>query len=218
MQYLSELQKAYDLPVQSHLSENVGEIAWVKELCPWSENYGAAYDYFDLFGRGVPTIMAHCVHSSEEERRSMLANGVFIAHCPQSNTNLSSGIAPVRTLLEEGQKIGLGSDIAGGASLSIFRAMTDAIQMSKMRWRLVSEAEKPITVEEAFYMGTKGGGAFFGQVGSFEPGYEADILVLDESKIPYLQKLTIRDRLERFLYLSGDEGVKEKYVAGVRLF
>nr|WP_330413414.1 amidohydrolase family protein [Coprococcus sp. AF21-14LB] len=148
----------------------------------------------------------------------MLNNGVFIAHCPQSNTNLSSGIAPVRVYLEENHRIGLGSDIAGGASLSIFRAMTDAIQMSKMRWRLVNEEEKPVTVEEAFFMGTKGGGAFFGNVGSFEPGYEADILVLDESRIPSVQKLTVRDRLERFLYLCTDADVKEKYVAGEKLF
>lgn len=218
MEQLSEIQKQYQLPMQSHLSENIGEIAWVKELCPWSESYGEAYEHFGLFGKEVPTIMAHCVHSTKEEREKMLNNGVFIAHCPQSNTNLSSGIAPVRVYLEENHRIGLGSDIAGGASLSIFRAMTDAIQMSKMRWRLVNEEEKPVTVEEAFFMGTKGGGAFFGNVGSFEPGYEADILVLDESRIPSVQKLTVRDRLERFLYLCTDADVKEKYVAGEKLF
>lgn len=218
MEQLSEIQKQYQLPMQSHLSENIGEIAWVKELCPWSESYGEAYEHFDLFGKEVPTIMAHCVHSTKEEREKMLKNGVFIAHCPQSNTNLSSGIAPVRVYLDENHQIGLGSDIAGGASLSIFRAMTDAIQMSKMRWRLVNEEEKPVTVEEAFFMGTKGGGAFFGKVGSFESGYEADILVLDESRIPSVRKLTVRDRLERFLYLCTDADVKEKYVAGERLF
>ena len=94
MEQLSEIQKQYQLPMQSHLSENIGEIAWVKELCPWSESYGEAYEHFGLFGKEVPTIMAHCVHSTKKEREKMLNNGVFIAHCPQSNTNLSSGIAP----------------------------------------------------------------------------------------------------------------------------
>nr|WP_330413415.1 amidohydrolase family protein [Coprococcus sp. AF21-14LB] len=62
MEQLSEIQKQYQLPMQSHLSENIGEIAWVKELCPWSESYGEAYEHFGLFGKEVPTIMAHCVH------------------------------------------------------------------------------------------------------------------------------------------------------------
>lgn len=218
MERLGEIQKEYQLPVQSHLSENLGEIQWVQELCPWSAFYGDAYDHFGLFGNGVPTIMAHCVHSSGEERRRMLENGVFIAHCPQSNVNLASGIAPIRIYLDEDQKVGLGSDIAGGASMSIFRAMTDAIQVSKLRWRLVNEAEKPITVAEAFYMGTKGGGAFFGKAGSFEAGYEADILVLDESRLPHPQEIDVRDRLERMLYLADDNCVEHKYVRGEMLF
>ena len=143
---------------------------------------------------------------------------MYIAHCPQSNENLTSGAAPVRLYLDENMRIGLGSDVAGGASLSIFRAMTDAIQVSKLRYRLLSEQLKPVTMEEAFFMGTKGGGSFFGNVGSFEEGYECDVLVLDESRIPHPQELTPRERLERFLYLSGDDGVEHKYVKGSKLF
>ena len=102
--------------------------------------------------------------------------------------------------------------------MSIFRAMTDAIQVSKLRFRLLGNQLKPITMEEAFFMGTKGGGSFFGKVGSFEEGYEGDLLVLDESKIPHPQELNLKDRLERFLYLSGDEGVVHKYISGRKLF
>lgn len=80
----------------------------------------------------------------------MKERGTFIAHCPQSNTNLSSGIAPVRRFIDEGISVGLGSDVAGGACTGIFRAMADAIQVSKLRWRLVDESQKPLTVEEAF--------------------------------------------------------------------
>ena len=97
----------------------------------------------------------------------MKKRGVFVAHCPQSNTNLSSGIAPVRRYLEEDLHIGLGTDIAGGHSLSMLRAIADAIQVSKLRWRLVDDFLKPLSLEEAFYMATMGGGAFFGKVGTF---------------------------------------------------
>ena len=87
----------------------------------------------------------------------MKKQGVYIAHCPQSNTNLSSGISPARRYLDEGLHIGLGSDIAGGTSVSILRAMADAVQCSKLRWRLVDSEAKPLTFPEVFYMGTLGG-------------------------------------------------------------
>ncbi len=87
MERLKMMQMRYELPVQSHLSENPGEISWVKELCPWSEFYGDAYDRFGLFGSDCPTIMAHCVYSDEKEIARMKENGVYIAHCPESNMN-----------------------------------------------------------------------------------------------------------------------------------
>ena len=76
MEELKKIQMEYDLPVQSHLSENQGEIAWVKELCPWSEFYGDAYDHFGLFGGGVDTVMAHCVWPPEAEIARMKERGV----------------------------------------------------------------------------------------------------------------------------------------------
>lgn len=218
MERLAAIQKEYNLPVQSHLSENHGEISWVQELVPESRFYGDAYDRVGLFGGNVPTIMAHCVHSGEEETDLMKKRGVYIAHCPQSNTNLMSGIAPVRTYLEKEIPMGLGSDVAGGAVLSIFRAMADAIQVSKLRAVLVDHNLKPLTMAEAFFLGTKGGGSFFGKVGSFDAGYECDALVLDEGKIPYPQELTIEERLERFIYLSGNDDILHKFVKGRRLF
>ena len=218
MERLAAIQKEYNLPVQSHLSENHGEISWVQELVPESRFYGDAYDRVGLFGGNVPTIMAHCVHSGEEETELMKKRGVYIAHCPQSNTNLMSGIAPVRTYLQKEIPMGLGSDVAGGAVLSIFRAMADAIQVSKLRAVLVDHNLKPLTMAEAFFLGTKGGGSFFGKVGSFDAGYECDALVLDEGKIPYPQELTIEERLERFIYLSGNDDILHKFVKGRRLF
>lgn len=218
MTRLAGIQKAYGLPVQSHLSENPEEIAWVQELVPSSASYGDAYDQFGLFGGDVPTIMAHCVHCPEDEAALLKKRGVYIAHCPQSNANLTSGAAPVRAFLDQDQKMGLGSDIAGGTSLSIFRAMAEAIQVSKLRARFTGDGSRPLTMEEAFFLGTKGGGSFFGKAGSFEEGYECDILVLDESRIPHPQKLSLKERLERYIYLSGEDWILHKYVKGAKLF
>ena len=143
--------------------------------------------------------------------------GVYIAHCPQSNTDLSSGIAPIRKYLDMDLHVGLGTDIAAGFSLSMFRAMADAIQVSKLRWRLADQTLAPLTLDEAFYMATIGGGSFFGKVGSFEKGYEFDALILDDSRIRHPQEITARDRLERLVYLADDRNLTGKYVQGRRI-
>lgn len=217
MNGLGELQREFGTAMQSHLSENLSEIEWVKQLRPWVRFYGEAYSRPGLFGGECPTVMAHCIWSGEEERALMKEQGVFLAHCPQSNMNVSSGIAPVRTWLNEGQKAGLGSDVAGGAHLSIFRAMTDAIQCSKLRWRLMDDSLAALTLPETLYLATKGGGEFFGKVGSFEPGYEFDAIVMDDSALPTTRKCTLAERLERVVWLS-DGLPLAKYVAGRRLF
>lgn len=213
MEELGAIRGRYGLPVQSHLSENLAEVEWVKELRPDVSFYGEAYDRHGLFGKEARTIMAHCVYSGEAEIRLMRENGVYVAHCPQSNTNLASGIAPVRRFLEEGLAVGLGSDVAGGSAMSIFRAMADAIQVSKLRWRLVDDSLKPLTVPEAFYLGTLGGGSFFGKVGGFAAGDELDALVLDDRGLNP-EPLTIEERLERVIYLSDDRHIEKKFVAG----
>ena len=214
MENLKKIQMYYQIPVQSHLSENPGEIAWVKELCPWSEFYGDAYDRFGLFGADCKTVMAHCVYSGKEEQQRMKENGVFIAHCPESNMNLSSGVAPVRTFLEEGLHVGIGSDVAGGSTENLFKAMALAIQASKLRWRMQDDGLKPLTLEEVFYIATKGGGEFFGNVGSFEPGFELDAVVLNDTRIVHSQNLDVRERLERMIYLADEREVRAKYVRG----
>lgn len=218
MRGLSALQKTYALPVQSHLSENPSEVTWVKKLCPSASSYADAYDQYGFLGGRHPSIMAHCVYVTDEEIALMKARKTFVAHCPQSNTNLSSGIAPVRRFMQAGLHIGLGTDIAGGHSLSMFRAITDAVQVSKLFWRLVDQSTKPLTFPEAFYLATKGGGSFFGSVGGFDAGYAFDALVLDESAYPHPQVLTPPERLERYVYLAAHAPLHAKYVAGQALF
>ena len=221
MEELREIQMAYGIPVQSHLSESKGEIEFVKFLRPNNAFYGDSYNEYDLFGKNddidtdVKTVMAHCVWSTDEEVELMCENGVFVAHCPASNMNLTSGIAPIRKYLDLGLNIGLGSDVAGGHSLSIFRAITDAIQVSKMYFRMVDENYKPLIFSEAFYLATKGGGAFFGKVGSFEEGYEFDAVVMDDSILVHPQTLNLAERMERAVYLGLDEkNITAKFVAG----
>jgi len=216
MKGLGELALKYDVPVQSHLNENRGEVQWVKELHPELPNYSTVYDYYNLFGQ-TKTIMAHCIYNKDEEIELMAERGVYAAHCVDSNFNLSSGIMPVRKYLDRGVKVGLGSDIAGGHSLSIPRAIVGSIQASKMKWVETEGQLKPLTCSEAFYLATKGGGSFFGKVGSFEEGYEADLLVIDDSDINDIKRLTLEERIERFLYIGDDRNILERYVSGERI-
>ncbi len=213
---LGKIKKTQNLPLQSHLSENFAEMEFVRELFPEEPTYGHCYDRFGLMGED--TIMAHCVHSAPEEVAMMKDRGVFVAHCPASNTNLASGIAPIRAYLDGGLRVGLGSDVAGGHTESLFRAMTDAIQVSKLYWRLVDRNAKPLCFAEAFYLATLGGGAFFGKVGSFAPGYEFDALVLDETQLPHWSNFGPLQRLERFAYLEkGSACLQAKFVAGEKI-
>ena len=197
---LGRLMAEEGLPLQSHLSENKAEIAWVKELCPDTKNYGESYDRYGLLGN---TVMAHCVHTKEDELRLLMERGTTIVHCPQSNTNLQSGVAPVKHFLNKGAKVGLGTDVAGGANLSMFRAITDAIHASKLRNCLLEEEDSALTLSEAFYMATLSGGQFFGKVGSFLPGYEADFLVFS-GKRKSVREESLLERLEMLLYTERE--------------
>lgn len=206
-----ELARKYQLPVQSHLSENLNEIAWVKELEPQSQSYGDAYNRYGLFGQ-TPTVMAHCVWTEGQELQLMKQNQVMVAHCPTSNLNLSSGMAPVRTFLEEGVPVGIGSDISAGHDLSIFRVMVYAIQISKMHYQR-NNAKAFLTLPEAFWIATKSAGRLFGRVGSFEPGYEFDALVIDDSDLNH-DDYPLLHRLERYIYLGDDRQITHRFCRG----
>ncbi len=211
LQACGDLARKYNLPVQSHLSENRNEIAWVKELEPESRHYGDAYRRYGLFG-DTPTIMAHCVWTDGDELRMMREKQVMVAHCPTSNLNLASGMAPIRVFLNEGVPVGLGSDISGGHDLSIFKMMVYAIQVSKMRY--CQDKSLPfLTLPEAFWIATKSAGQFFGKVGSFEPGYEFDALVINDSELNH-DNYSLLHRLERFIYLGDDRHITHRFCRG----
>lgn len=206
-----ELAARYKLPVQSHLSENKDEIALVQSLEKDSSSYGGAYDRYGLFGQ-TPTVMAHCVWSDGEELELMKQRGVVVAHCPTSNLNVASGMAPVRKFLDEGVRVGLGSDISGGHDLSIFRMMVYAIQVSKMHYQQNQDCPF-LNLSEAFWLATKSAGSFFGRVGSFEPGYEFDALVIDDSDLNH-DNYSLLERLERFIYIGDDRQIKYRFCCG----
>ena len=213
---LGELAKEHNIPMQSHLSENKSEIEWVKELFPESKNYASVYDEFNLLGQ-TPTIMAHCVYNTDEEIDLLAEKGVYAAHCPYSNYNLSSGIMPVRKFLNKGVAVGLASDIAGGHSLSIPNVIVGSIEASKMIWLDSNKELAPLKFTEAFYLATKGGGSFFGKVGSFEKGYDFDALVIDDSFLSDINDLTIEERIQKFVYIGDDRNIIERYVQGKQI-
>ena len=211
LQACGDLAAKYQLPVQSHLSENMAEIVLVHTLEKESTSYGDAYNRYGLFGQ-TPTIMAHCVWTDGDELELMKQNDVMVAHCPTSNLNIASGLAPIRRFLDEGLRVGLGSDISGGHDLSIFRMMVFAIQISKMHYQQ-NKNRKFLTLSEAFWMATKSAGSFFGRVGSFEPGYEFDALVIDDHDLNH-DNYSLLHRLERYIYLGDDRQIVHRFCRG----
>jgi guanine deaminase len=108
--------------------------------------------------------------------------------------------------------------VAAGSSMNMLKAILNAIQASKMYYRLVDQSVKPLTFEETFYLATEGGGSYFGKVGSFKDGYEFDALVLDDSKMYSMRNLSVRERLERTCYNDAHVIISHKYVKGENTF
>ena len=213
MAFLGKLAAERKLPVQSHLSENTSEIAWVKELHPDCAQYWESYAKYGLFNNR--TVMAHCVHSDARERKAMKDNGVWVAHCPDSNVNLISGTAPVRQMVKEGVRVTLGSDIAGGALLAMNKVVTAAIRASKVKRIETNWTDDFLTVAEAFYLGTTGGAKFFGAGEGFAAGDELHAIVVDDADLPKpAKKLSVAERFERAVYLMDKHNITAVYSAG----
>ncbi|MBU0975859.1 MAG: guanine deaminase [Patescibacteria group bacterium] len=222
MQELGKIAQKSDYFIQSHLSENRGEIDFVKKLFPESQSYTDVYEKAGLLG--PKTIMAHCIHCNEEETEILAKTRTIIAHCPTSNRFLKSGIMPLRKYLEKGLRIGLGTDVAGGYSLSMFNEMKEAIENSKYYQVFVDKKTEPITPAEAFYLATLGGAEVLGfenETGSLEKGKNADLVVVDYKKTDpengeglYNEPEQI---LSRLIYRGGEQSIKEVYIKGQKV-
>ena len=210
---LGKLAQEFDLPVHSHISEDLGEMSIVRDRYPQYDNDGDVYDHFGLLTSH--TVMAHFIYPTRHEMELIKERGVTIAHCPQSNGNVAAGIPPIRQMLDLGVKVGLGSDIAGGYSVSIFRAMSEAVYLSKLQWLRSEKKDSFLSVPESFYLGTKGGGQFFGKVGSFESGYELDAIVVDDRSLCVpADRLSTEERVERVIHLADDRNIIARFVSG----
>ena len=214
LSFLGKLKEERDLPVQSHLSENTGEIALVSQLFPDCGQYWEVYDKYGLFDR--KTLMAHCVHSDVRERAAMHMRGVHPVHCASSNNSLMSGISPVADMLREGQKVCLGSDVAGGTTLSMLCTMAYSITAAKDRGSLMQQDTQAISIEQAYYMATGAGQRFLGHGIGFPEGESLHAVVLDDTDLPRLPNITLRDRLLRAVYRLDDRHIRAVYSEGIR--
>jgi len=209
---LGYLAYQYQAPVMSHLSEDIVEMKLVKSMYPQFPNYGSIYNYYGLFGQ-TPTVMAHCIFSSDEEIELMRKNGVYANHNPTSNCNLGSGMMAVKKFINRGVPVGIGCDVSGGGDISLITVMSYALSVSKMVSLYSNKQLEPLKLSEAFYITTKGGGSFFGKIGSFEPGYEFDALVIEDNYIKFFE-YNLYERIQQFIFLGSSENIRERFISG----
>ncbi|HHX68104.1 MAG: amidohydrolase family protein [Miniphocaeibacter sp.] len=213
---LGELAEKYDLKIQSHLSENIDEVKWVRELHPDCKNYIDVYEKYNLL-RKNKVVMAHCVWSNKEETKKIKDYNITVAHAPVSNGNLASGIAPIPSYRENKINVGLCSDLSGGHEIFLGKVIKEAETFGKLRRIEDNKKYNYMTTLDYFYMATKGSGKFFGNVGSFEKGYDADFLVIDDSNIQDVNERNLEERLKRFIYLGNSGNISERYINGEKI-
>ncbi|KAI8623876.1 guanine deaminase [Xylariaceae sp. FL1651] len=239
MKRLSELQKQTQLPLQTHISENVNELELVKELFPDSKSYADVYDKHGLLNDKM--ILAHAIHLSEEEAGLIAKRGAKVAHCPCSNSALTSGVARVRWLLEKGIQVGLGTDVSGGYSPSMLEAARQAKLVSNhlaMPGRGLDdlpqeEREKAkLSVEEVLHLATRGGAevvGLSGKIGAFAVGMQWDAQLIDLCAVPeevpeddcvikgnvdLFGWETWEERIAKWVFNGDDRNTKKVWVQG----
>jgi guanine deaminase len=211
--FLGDLAAERTLPIQSHLSENTAELAWVKELHPDCGQYWQTYAKYGLWTNR--TAMAHCVWSDETERAAMAKAGVIAVHCADSNFNLCSGVAPLRAMLNEGVQVALGSDIAGGDTLSMFAVVASTIRASKARRILDGWQTEALTAAEGWFLATSAAASFFGEKPGFVPGQPLHALVLSDADLPPLP--TAQERLARCIFRRQKDAIQAVWSGGKRV-
>jgi guanine deaminase len=221
MRCAGELAKQYGTYLQTHLAENHDEIERVRHLFPSARDYTDVYAQCGLLGER--TVLAHCLHLKERERTAIAETGAAIAHCPSANLFLRSGILPLDTIRQAGIRVGLGSDVAAGPELNLWRVMRAAVESQTARSFFQTDAAL-LSPAEAFHLATQGAADVLGKgrvIGSFDIGKEADLTIMDlGSLLPYRRSskgtgdLSAEDVVSLCVYRGGPEAVLETFVRG----
>ena len=204
-----------DAYVHTHISENTNEVQWVQQLFAFPE-YADVYDHYGLLDD--KSVLAHGVHLTAEELDLLNRRGARIAHCPNSNLFLGSGLFPLHRVLGAGVLVGLGSDIGAGTTPSLFNAMADAYKVQQVQ-------NVSLSPFHLWYLATLGGAralSLDGETGSLEAGKSADFLVLDLHATPLIsmrsdRASSIEDLLAGLIFMGDDRVVREGWIAGKRV-
>jgi guanine deaminase len=210
------LKREYpDAYVQSHLSENAAEVAWVRDLFPAHERYLDVYAHFGLTGHR--TIYGHGVHLDEGDFRYLHETGTTLAHCPTSNNFLGSGHFNLKSAkhAERPVHVVLATDLGGGTSFSMLRTMQAAYEVAQM-------SGYALPPSCALYLATRGAARALDlddRIGTLEPGSEADVTVLDLNSTPFIDyrmrhARDIDEVLAIQMAMGDDRAIRATYVAG----
>ena len=210
-----ELAAKYpDVWIQSHVAENVDEIAWVKRLYPAARSYLSVYEQFGLLRPRA--VYAHCIHIDDEDRELMRATGTAAAVSPTSNLFLGSGFFDYVAANRAGHLYGLASDVGGGTSFSPFHTMLAAYYVGREGQ---TKSGMSLTPQQLWWQHTAGAAQALGLdgvVGNLLPGCEADFVILNPKATPLLARKTERagnlDELLFAMIVLGDDRVIEKTV------
>ena len=205
-----------DCHVQTHIDENRAEIAFARELYPEAADYADIYRGYGLLGPN--SLMGHCIHMTHNEWQAFAETGAVAVFCPTSNLFLGSGLFDWARARAEGVPVAVATDIGGGTSYSMLRTMAEAYKVLQLQGQSLSAFE-------ALHAITRGNAAALGLehlIGSFEPGREADVVVLDTGATRAMahRMETVRDLAEELFVLVtlGDErNVAATYVMGERV-
>ncbi|MBY0160819.1 guanine deaminase [Cytobacillus firmus] len=225
---LGELAAKYDTYVQSHCSESDWAHGYVKDRFQKNDAF-ALHDFGLLRDKSV---MAHCNFLDDQDAELFADTGTAIAHCPISNAYFANSVIPVARFHAKHVEIGLGSDLSGGFSPSLFDNIRQAVMSSRMledgvNTSLPAEArgvpESRITVHEAFYLATAGGGESLSlPIGRIQENYAWDVQVIDirlpSAKLPIFDEFEdIQDIFQKIMYLARPEHIREVWVQGEKV-
>lgn len=209
---LGRLGQKYGVGMQTHLVESRWEALESIRLNPDCSCDTEIYEKAGLLENG-PVVAAHFIFPGENDLRILKKYGGYAVQCPDATVNIIAGIMRTAYLADEGIRLGIGSDIAGGHLPGIYTQVGRSVQLSKLKAFYEPEGNRAIPFANAFYMATKEGGALFGKVGSLEPGYEFDALVIRDFSDSF-RKITPEETVERFCYTGNPRDILAGFIQG----